>query len=214
MKTPWTPAFTEQDLEIIDTQALLKSYLEVEKLHLRFRLFQGGWSHPVERELLKREHAAAVLLYHPDSDQVVMVEQVRMGLLYEKGSPWILEPVAGIIDPGETAESTAHREAMEEAGCRITRLIPVATYIVSPGISTELTMTYCGIIDTLPEQHSIHGLHEDGENIRLHCLGAQEAIALLGPDKPLSASATILLQWFRWNHALLTSDFPSALPKK
>ena len=205
MKTLWTPKFTKDDLELLETRSLLKSHLTVEQLNLRFRLFQGGWSHPVTRELLKRAHAAAVLLYHPPSDQVAMIEQCRLGMLYESGSPWILEPVAGLIDHGETAEETACRETIEEAGCHITHLIPVATYIVSPGISTELTMTYCGIIDTLPAQHSIHGLLKDGENIRLHCLPAEAAIALLSPDQPLSASSTILLQWFRWQHPILKS---------
>lgn len=195
--------FSHQDIEILERESRLASYLKVDRFKLRFRLFKGGWSHSIQREVLMRAPAAVVLLYHRVSDQVVMVEQFRMGVLESDFGPWLLEPVAGLIDSGETPEAAAHREAFEEAGCQITQLIPVATYIVSPGISTELTTTYCGLIDELPKDLSLHGVQEDGEDIRLHCLSAEAAIGLLNSNHLLSASGTILLQWFRWHHKTL-----------
>jgi ADP-ribose pyrophosphatase len=89
---------------------------------------------------------------------------------------------------------------LEEAGCTITKLISIGTYIVSPGISTELTMVFCGLIDQLPLDNSNHGLQADGEDIRLHVISSTAAFGLLRLDNPMSASATILLQWLELNH--------------
>ena len=149
---------------------------------------------------MRRENAVAVLLYHVASDQVVLVEQLRMGVLELPGkSPWIIEPVAGIIESGDSPEQTAHKEALEEAGCTLTKLIPIGTYIVSPGISTELTLVFCGLIDQLPLDHSNHGLQAEGEDICLHVMSSTAAFGLLRPDNSMSASATILLQWLQLN---------------
>lgn len=203
MSPIWTPEFTHEDFEIVARQPLLSGYLKIERLKIRFKLFGGGWSPAIEREVLQREAASAVLLYHPPSDQVVMVEQIRMGVLANEASPWILEPVAGVIDPEETSENAAHREAFEEAGCAIVRLIPVNTYIVSPGISTEITFAFCGLLDRLPDHHSLHGLVQEGEDIRLHVLPSETAFALLRPENPMSAASVILLRWLQgFKHSL------------
>ena len=204
MSTQTFPSFSRSAVEIVSQETLLSSYLVVEKLSVKFKLFEGGWSQVFVRERMKRDDAVAVLLYHVASDQVVLVEQVRMGVLdLADRSPWIIEPVAGIIDPGHTPEETAHKEAMEEAGCTITTLIPIGTYIVSPGISTELTTVFCGLIDRLPVNKSNHGVQAEGEDIRLHIISSTEAFGLLRPDNPMSASATILLQWLELNRERL-----------
>lgn len=201
------PVFSQTDVEIISQEPLLSSYLKIEKLQIKFRLFGGGWSQVFTRERMKREHAAAVLLYHLASDQVVMVEQLRMGVLeLVDKSPWILEPVAGVIEVGDSPEQTAHKEALEEAGCTITKLIPIGTYIGSPGISTELTTVFCGLINRLPLDQSNHGLQVEGEDIRVHVISSTVAFGLLRPDNPMSASATILLQWLQLNRERLKKD--------
>jgi ADP-ribose pyrophosphatase len=194
------PAFIRTDVEVLSQEPLLSSYLKVEKLQVKFKLFGGGWSQIFTRERMKRADAVAVLLYHAASDQIVLVEQLRMGLLdVPEKSPWILEPVMGIIEAGDTPEQTAHKEAFEEAGCTITQLIPIGTYIVSPGISTEQTVVFCGLMDRLPLDNSIHGLQAEGEDIRLHVIASTTAFGLLRPDNPMSASAIIVLQWLQLN---------------
>jgi ADP-ribose pyrophosphatase len=79
----------------------------------------------------------------------------------------------------------------------------VGTYIVSPGISTELTTVFCGLIDQLPEQYANHGIQSEGEDIRLQVMPSKKAFNLLKPGNPMSASATILLQWLQLNREQL-----------
>jgi ADP-ribose pyrophosphatase len=207
MDTKKNSAFVRTDVEIVSREPLLSAHLKVEKLQVKFRLFGGGWSQVFTRERMIREHAVAVLLYHLASDRVVLVEQLRMGVLdLNQKSPWIIEPVAGMIEVGDSPEKTAYKEAEEEAGCVITKLIPIGTYIVSPGISTELTTVFCGLIDRLPIDKSNHGLQAEGEDIRLHVMSSTDAFALLRPDNPMSASATILIQWLYINREKLQKN--------
>ena len=46
--------------------------------------------------------AVAVLPYDPVADAVLLIEQFRIGTMLDLRSPWSLEPIAGIIEAGET----------------------------------------------------------------------------------------------------------------
>ncbi len=56
----------------------------------------------------------------------------------------MLELVAGVVDEGESDEDVAHREALEEAGCEMSELVPIATVFPSAGACTERTRLFCG----------------------------------------------------------------------
>lgn len=109
--------FTSQDVEIISKETLFKGFFKMVKYRFKHRLFAGGWSDVVEREMFERGHAAAMLPYDPIKDQVVIIEQIRVGAL-EHDHPWQLEIVAGMIDRDESVEDVIRREAHEEAGLR------------------------------------------------------------------------------------------------
>ena len=110
-------------VEILDKTVCYDGFFRMERYRLRHRLFRGGWSRELTRELFARGHAAAVLPYDPLLDAVVLVEQFRIGALEAPGGPWLLEIVAGIIEPGETPEDVVRREAVEEADCQIQDLV-------------------------------------------------------------------------------------------
>ena len=125
------------DVEIIERATVYQGYFRVDRYRLRHSLFAGGMSAPIEREIFERGHAVAVLPYDSIRDEVVLIEQFRAGA-YAAGRPaWLLEIVAGIIEPGETRETVARRETQEEAGLRsmISPKAPV-NVIFSDGIPT------------------------------------------------------------------------------
>jgi ADP-ribose pyrophosphatase len=200
MDKAWEPEFSSQDYRILKEEELYSGYCPVKGFALEFKLFNGGISHPVQRELVNLPPVAAVLLYDPKQDLVVLIEQIRTGAFHDPSGPWLLEIVAGRIDEGETAESCAHREAMEEAGCIIDSLIPICQYWVSPGISNEQTSIYCGITKSI-QTGQIFGLQHEGEDIKIHTIAAKESFALLREGKITSASAVIALQWLELNHS-------------
>lgn len=112
----------------------------------------------MQRELFKHGHAAAVLPYDPVRDEVVLMEQFRVGTTTAPGGSWLLEIVAGIIEADEAAEDVVKRKGIEEVGCVITGLIPLYDYLVSPGGTTERIALFCGRVDAT-QAEGVHIVH-------------------------------------------------------
>lgn len=186
------------DVEIIQKDTAYKGYTRVERWRLRHRLYAGGWSAPIQREVIDRGHAAAVLPYDPQRDEVVLIEQFRAGALGAGREPYIVEIVAGIIEPGEGPEALVRREAIEEAGCRVGDLIPITNCLMSPGILTETIAIYCGRTDS-GGVGGVHGLAHEGEDIRAFVAPYDEAMAMMGDGRVANAIAVIALQWLAIN---------------
>ena len=127
------PTMTRKNVTIIEEQELYNGFLKLKKYLLRHRLFNGDWREPHSRELLLRHRVAAALPYDPKLNQVVLIEQFRIGAYEDETSPWLLELVAGIMNGSESLESLINRETQEEAGLTIQELIPICDYWVSPG---------------------------------------------------------------------------------
>jgi ADP-ribose pyrophosphatase len=83
------------------------------------------------REVLRHPGGAAVVPVLPDGD-VLLVRQFRYPMQES-----LLEFPAGKIDPGETAEATAHRELAEEVGYMSNRLRKLAEFYTTPGFCDE-----------------------------------------------------------------------------
>lgn len=179
---------------ILARDVAYNGFLSIERYRVRHTLFEGGWGEPLERELLERGRVAAVLPYDPVRDQVALIEQFRIGAIKQYEQPWLLEVVAGVIEPGEDAETLARREAVEEAGCELAELVRISEFLVSPGCTTEHCTLYCGRAD-LAEAGGIHGVADEGENILVHVMSAERAIALLHEGAIRNATSIIALSW-------------------
>ena len=146
-------------------------FYQVLKLKLQHRLFKGGWSKELQRELVVRLPAVAVLMYDAKTDQVVLIEQFRVGGMAHENGPWQLEMVAGMIDTQETSEQVAVRECKEESGAVIAQrdLELVCKYLVTPGGSNESLAIYCAPVDA-SQIAGIHGLPTEGEDIKVQVI--------------------------------------------
>jgi ADP-ribose pyrophosphatase len=180
--------------EILEKTVCYEGFFRLERYRLRHEMFGGGLSEEIVRELLERGHAVGILLYDPEQDSVVLVEQFRIGALDLSGGPWLIEVVAGIIEAGEDPAEVARREAVEEAGCEVQDLIYMTEFVLSAGGSSETIALYCGRVQA-PESGGIYGVRHEGEDIRIHVLPVTEALALLDGKRPLSAMTVIALQW-------------------
>jgi ADP-ribose diphosphatase len=119
-------AMGADDLRVIERSVAYRGYVRVERYRLRHRLFAGGWSGEIVREVIERGHAVAVLPYDSVRDQVVLLEQFRVAAHAGGHAPWQTEIVAGIIEDGEDEIEVAHRETVEECGCEPSDLVPSA----------------------------------------------------------------------------------------
>lgn len=189
-------------VEIAQHRDVYRGFFTMEHYRLRHRLYDGGMSPWLERELFERGHAVAVLPYDPVLDRIVLIEQFRIGALQASGGPWLLEIVAGMIGEGETAVEVAKREMLEEAGCELLALEPVCEYLASPGGTSERTSLFCGKVDA-SGVGGLHGLAEEGEDIRVSTVSFAGAMALLADGQINSASPIIALQWLQLHHEQL-----------
>jgi ADP-ribose pyrophosphatase len=189
---------TRDDVEIREKTTAFQGHFRVDRYRLRHRLHAGGWSNEIAREVFERGHAAAVLPYDPVRDEVVLIEQFRVGAYAAGISPWLLEIVAGIIDPGETAEQVVRREAREEAGLAIGAVERIADYLSSPGGASESVTLFCGRVDASTAS-GIHGHPDEGEDIlvRVHAYAAVEQ--MLRTASVSNAVTLIALQWLALN---------------
>ncbi|MCM8594467.1 NUDIX domain-containing protein [Accumulibacter sp.] len=186
---------SNRDLEIIERRVCYQGFYRLESLRLSHRLFGGGMSPPIVREVIEKSDVAAVLLYDPARDEVVMIEQFRVGARSDPRGPWLIEVVAGLIETGETPEDVARREAIEEAGCTVSELLPISTFYTSPAKTSQRIHLFLGRTDSAGAG-GIHGLAEEGEDIRVLCLPAEEALALVEQGRADSAWPLIALLWF------------------
>ena len=188
----------DSDVDILEHATAFQGHFRVDRYRLRFRRHDGGMSRPITRELFERGHAAALLPYDPQRDAVVLLEQFRVGALGAPGRPWCLEPIAGVIDEGENAEAVARREALEEAGLEVRRIIPMHDYLSSPGGCSERLSLYLGEIDS-SRAGGVHGLAAEAEDIRSVVLGFDAAWAEMTRRPVAVASLLIAMQWLALN---------------
>ena len=189
-------AFSGAAARVLQSEAAFSGHFSVRRLTLQHRLFAGGWSEPLVREVFERGDAVAVLPYEPETDCVILIEQFRPGALRDAHSPWMLEVIAGVVEAGETDAQVAHREAAEEAACELAELLPIASYYPSAGACSEHVRLFCGRV-TAADAGAVHGARDEGEDILVHRIPRAEALALLAADRVPNGHTLIALQWLQ-----------------
>ncbi|WP_439107226.1 NUDIX domain-containing protein [Congregibacter sp.] len=187
--------FGPADVRVLDDEQVFDGYFAIQKLRVRHRSFSGDWSAPVSREVFERGDAVGVLPYEPETDSLILIEQFRAGALRDANSPWMLELIAGIVEPGESDEVVVRREAQEEAGCEFAELVPIASYYPSAGACTEHVRLFCGrVLSAAVGQ--VLGLEDEGEDILVHRIPRAEVMELLAQNQINNGHTLVALQWF------------------
>ncbi|WP_435103742.1 NUDIX domain-containing protein [Arhodomonas sp. AD133] len=190
--------------EIVDAEDAYDGYFRIRRYRVRHAQFEGGMGPELDREVFERGHSVGVLPYDPARDEVVLVEQFRVGALEAPRGPWLMEVIAGIIEPGESPEAVARRESVEEANCELADVLSICRYLVSPGGTSEQVHLYCARTDT-SNLGGVHGLAEEGEDIRVHVVSFDEAMAMVDDGTIHAAMPLIALQWLALNRERVRS---------
>ncbi|HXP30793.1 MAG TPA: NUDIX domain-containing protein [Stellaceae bacterium] len=195
---------SDAGVEILERDVAYQGFFRIDRYRLRHRLYAGGWSGVLTREVFERGRTVGVLLYDPERDAVVLVEQFRLPAHLAGFSGWQVEIVAGIVDrDGEAEAAVALREAQEEAGLAIAgALVPVHRYMPSPGGSSEIIDLFCGRVDARGAG-GIHGLAAEHEDIKVVVLAYREAMQRLKSDAIQNGPTVLALHWLAANRARL-----------
>lgn len=136
--------------------------------------YEGKWIRVIKRngwEFVERTNVTGIVAIIPITNEgnIVLVKQYREPL-----QKTVVEIPAGLVgdqDKGETIETAARRELLEETGYYANTLKELGTFPVSPGISTE-QLTYV-IATNLEKRTDKVGV--EGEQIEVFELPVQQA---------------------------------------
>jgi nudix-type nucleoside diphosphatase (YffH/AdpP family) len=185
---------------VLDRRHPYTRFFTVEELRVRHPQFDGRLSAPQERAVFRVADAVTVLPYDPVRDRILLVEQIRLGAyVHGDAHPWLLEPVAGMIDAGETPEQAARREAVEEAGLTLGALHHVARYYPSPGGIAQVMVSYVAIADLPDSVTGINGHDHEGEDILSHLVDVDLAVRMLETGDMANAPLILSMQWLMLN---------------
>ena len=188
--------FSASDVRLLEDEDAYSGHYRLHRVTLEHRRFDGSWSQPISRELFERGDAVGVLLWDPQRDELVMLEQFRAGAMRGDDSPWMLELVAGVVEAGESDADVAHRETAEESGLSLTALEPIVSFFPSPGACTEQVRLFMGRVDS-EAAGGVHGCAHEGEDILLHRLSRADVMAMLDDNRINNGHTLIALQWLR-----------------
>jgi ADP-ribose pyrophosphatase len=153
------------DVNLVDIRLAYKGFFAINVFRLQFRRFCGEWSETIAREMFERGASVAVIPYDPVRDEVILIRQVAV------------------------------REAEEEAGCAIRTVVKAASFLPSPGGSSELIHVFVARADA-SIAGGIHGLAVENEDIRVEVYSSDEAIRMLDSGEIEAGPAVVGLLWF------------------
>ena len=157
------------NIHVENIQREYLGFFALNQISLKYSQFDGEVSELKNRVILMGSEASLILPYDPILDKVLLVEQFRIGPFCRGDrAPWVFEPVAGIIEVGETPEEAAKREVFEEAGLEVNQLVKIGSGYPNPGEATSYFYNYIAIVDLSEYSPGIYGAKNEGEDIRTH----------------------------------------------
>jgi len=180
--------------EVISRRRLLDDFFKVDEAEVRFERTDGTMTPPLRRLVFERGDSVAAVVLHRESGGVLLTEQFRFPTL-GKGSGWLLEVMAGMIDTGESPEDALRREIEEELGYRAGHVEPISTFFVSPGGSSERVWLYYAEVGDSDRVSEGGGNAAANEEIRIVRLSRDEARAALREGRLNDAKTIVGLQW-------------------
>ena len=120
-----------------------------------------------EREVINHGDASVVLTVDRERKVAILVRQWRAPLIGPGRDPFLLEACAGIIDPGESPDQSARREAEEEIGLKVGALRKVGTVVPSAGTLTERMHLFIAEVSAADRTEDGGGKPSEGEDIEV-----------------------------------------------
>lgn len=129
-------------VQILDRKTVYDGYFDLQEVTFRHSAFSGGMSRPINRLVLEVGEVAAGLIVDRQKRRVVLIEQFRLPAT-ARDDGWLIEVVAGRVDPGETAEQAFRRETLEEAGYEVRDIQQIHRFYPASGTLAEHMTLFC-----------------------------------------------------------------------
>ncbi|MEO5907268.1 MAG: NUDIX hydrolase [Saprospiraceae bacterium] len=190
-------------VDIHKEELILDDFFSIYKANLKFEHFDGSMSKDVERYTIQKGDAVAVLVFHIDRKEYILVKQFRYPPVNHDVDAWLTEIVAGGMEDGEDELQAAEREVVEEIGYKPIRLHRIAKCYVSPGIMNERVTIFVADINDSSKQNNGGGVKGEDEDIQLVWIPQDEADQWLWHQEVGDAKTIIAMQWHLLQSGLL-----------
>lgn len=188
------------DIKILKQSTIYNGYNQYSIYDFKIPSYKEDEDHLLiqNREMLETKDAAHVLVYADEIDSFVFCQQFRCGAYIKNKNedPFLLECIAGAIEPGETPEETAKKEVKEEAGLTVDELTFILSAYSSPGILTEKAYLYYATVFETP-QSIIGGLESENEQILTHVIDRNTVYQMMDKNLFSDCKTLLALNWFR-----------------
>ena len=186
------------EYQISAQETLYDGFFSMHAFTVEHDCFDGS-RHRVRREMMERGDAAALLLYDPKVDEVLLLEQFRIGPAVRGEDAWLTEIVAGIVDDGETTEEAVRRECLEEAGYQPEAVRFLGRYYSTPGGCSERIDLFLALVDKARPTADGGGIDHEHEDIRRFWVPRATALAMLAAGQINSGAPMLaMLLAFGW----------------
>ncbi|SCY08651.1 ADP-ribose pyrophosphatase [Nonlabens sp. Hel1_33_55] len=183
------------DYRIEKEKKVYDGFLKVLEAQVKHDTFEQETYITAKRECLERGDSVAVLVYEVDTDSFVFTRQFRYPSA-RRGSPWMLELVAGSIDDGESDIASAKRELQEEIGYQVDKLEKIHTYFPSPGGCSEQIHLFYTEVHSSQQTQTGGGKESEKEDIQIVRIKKLEAKKILLEGAFNNSISIIGLQWW------------------
>ncbi len=185
-----------ETVEIHSRKRVLDGFFKIEDVQFRHQRTDGQMSPVLRRLHLERGDGAAVIVHNAERGCFVFVRQFRYST-HEKGPGWLLETVAGVVEPGEAPEEVARRELLEEAGYRARELEFVSSFYLTPGGSSERIFLFIAEVVDADRVGEGGGLDAEGEDIEVVEMTEDEVWRALDAGEIVDAKTLVGLLRYR-----------------
>lgn len=190
-------------IEIVEEKVLSNGWTKLSTFDVAYTSSKGHTDR-LKREIYHRTPAAAVFLYDPTRDIVVLVRQFRLPVYLHEKPGFTLEAPAGLLDE-DAPEEAIRREVLEETGYRARDVRFLFRVYSSPGAVTETIHLFAALVEPSDRVAAGGGLADEHEDIEVVEMSLQEALDMIDSGEIIDAKTIILLQWAMLNRDRLYS---------
>jgi ADP-ribose pyrophosphatase len=176
----------------IKTTTLSDAWGLLQRHEFELRRRNGEWQHQ-QRETYDRGDGAGLLLCDLADKSVILTRQFRYPAYYRGEAPFVIEVCAGKLD-GDDPEGCARKEAVEETGFSVGKLVKAFDCFMSPGSVTERLTLFVGFVDGVAGAAG-GGLADEGEDIEILRLPFGDALKMVETGVIADAKTVMLLQY-------------------
>jgi ADP-ribose pyrophosphatase len=199
--------------EIKSVKPEFNGFLKVNRYEIESEKHEGG-TQTSSWLVMERGHAVAVLGYDPRRDEVVLINEMRAGILVAGEYPYTDNLVAGGIAKGEDPVEAGVREMMEEAGLELmdASIAHPGAFVSSGGTSEKIVIVF-GIVDT-SKAGGVHGKEEEREDIRTVVLSSDDFLKRLRAGGITDLKTMVAGYWLADNRQRLQQEYAQKPPRK